>query len=75
MRDDIVARLRMYANCSIDGGWATVFRADLNIAADEIERLRRHYSAAEQDHVEFVAKYYNATVEIERLREELEGER
>jgi hypothetical protein len=75
MRDDIVARLRMYANASIDGGWAAVFRADLNIAADEIERLRRHYSAAEHDHVEFVAKYYNATVEIERLREELEGAR
>jgi hypothetical protein len=40
MNDDIVARLRLYANASIDGGWASVFRADLNIAADEIERLR-----------------------------------
>ena len=38
--DDIVARLRLYANASIDGGWASVFRSDLNIAADEIERLR-----------------------------------
>jgi len=44
MTDDIVARLRLYANASIDGGWASVFRADLNIAADEIERLRRDYS-------------------------------
>lgn len=40
MNSDIVARLRLYANASIDGGWASVFRADLNIAADEIERLR-----------------------------------
>ena len=37
MSDDIVARLRLYANASIDGGWASVFRADLNIAADEID--------------------------------------
>lgn len=73
MSDDIVARIRLYANASIDGGWATVFRADLNIAADEIERLRRDYSAAEQDHFQFVVKYHNATVEIERLREELKG--
>ena len=40
MSDDIVARLRLYANASIDGGWASVFRADLNIACDEIERMR-----------------------------------
>lgn len=40
MSDDIVARLRLYANASIDGGWASVFRADLTAAADEIERLR-----------------------------------
>ncbi len=40
MTNDIVARIRLYANASIDGGWANVFRSDLNIAADEIERLR-----------------------------------
>ena len=40
MSDDIVTRLRLYANASIDGGWASVFRSDLSIAADEIERLR-----------------------------------
>lgn len=38
--DDIAARLRLYASSSIDGGWAAVFRLDLNIAADQIERLR-----------------------------------
>ena len=43
---DIVIRLRLYANASIDGSWASVFRADLNIAADEIKRLR-----AERDEV------------------------
>jgi len=46
MTDDIVARLRLYANASIDGGWASVFRADLNIAADEIEQLRGELNAA-----------------------------
>ena len=71
MSDDIVARLRLYANARIYGGWATVFRSDLNIAADEIERLRRDYSAAEEDHVECVATYHNARIEIERLREQL----
>lgn len=46
MTDEIVARLRFYANSSIDGGWASVFRADLNIAADEIERLRKERDEA-----------------------------
>ena len=46
MSDDIVVRLRLYANASIDGGWASVFRADLNIAADEIERLRKERDEA-----------------------------
>lgn len=40
MDNEIVARIRLYANASIDGGWASVFRSDLNIAADAIERLR-----------------------------------
>lgn len=40
MTDDIMARLRMYANASIEGEWSSVFKADLNIAADEILRLR-----------------------------------
>ena len=38
--EDIVARLRVYSKSTIEGGWATVFRADLHAAADEIERLR-----------------------------------
>jgi hypothetical protein len=38
--DDIAARLRLYANASIEGSWSAVFRLDLNIAADQIERLR-----------------------------------
>jgi chromosome segregation ATPase len=75
MTDDIVARLRMYANAFIDDGWATVVRSDLNNAADEIERLRRDYSAAEKDHCDYVKKYNNAKVEIERLRKELKGAR
>ena len=41
MTDDIVARLRVYSKSTIEGGWATVFRADLHAAADEIERLRK----------------------------------
>ena len=37
--DDLAARLRLYANASIEGSWSAVFRLDLTIAADEIERL------------------------------------
>jgi hypothetical protein len=48
--DDIVARLRLYANASIDGGWASVFRSDLNIAADEIERLRAELKGETHEH-------------------------
>lgn len=46
MSDDIVARLRVYAKARIEGGWATVFRADLHAAADEIERLRKERDEA-----------------------------
>lgn len=49
MTDDIVARLRLYANASIDGGWASVFRADLTAAADEIERLRAERDEARRE--------------------------
>ena len=45
MESDIVARLRVYSKSTIDGGWATVFRADMNIAGDEIERLREERDA------------------------------
>ena len=38
--DDLAARLRLYANASIEGSWSAVFRLDLTIAADQIERLR-----------------------------------
>ena len=70
MTDDIVARLRD-CTCVPHG---EICRE----AADEIERLRRHYSEAEKDHVECVAEYHNAKMEIERLRariDELEAER
>lgn len=63
MTDDIVARLRLYANASIDGGWASVFRSDLNIAADEIERLREQLRLANIDN-------FNTTAEVETLRAE-----
>ena len=77
MESDIVARLRDLKNAMDECGF-TGISAVTNVAADEIERLRRHYSEAEQDHVDYVAKYHHATVEIERLRErvaELEGAR
>lgn len=61
MSDDIVTRLRL-----TNGLDARLLHA----AADEIERLRRDYSAAERDHVEYVAKYHNATVEIDRITDE-----
>lgn len=48
MTDDIVERLHIYANASIDGGWASVFKADLNIAADEIKQLRKERDEARQ---------------------------
>lgn len=50
MTDDIVARIRLYANASIDGGWANVFRSDLTAAADEIERLRRDLEVMTEEH-------------------------
>ena len=62
MTDDIVARLRMYANASIEGEWSSVFRADLNIAADEIERLR-----------ELSGDAGRLREEVERLRAERDG--
>ncbi len=62
MSDDIVARLR---NCDC------IPHCLCGEAADEIERLRRDYSAAEQDHVDAVVAYSEAEQEIERLRAEL----
>ena len=62
MNDDIVARLR---NCDC------IPHCLCGEAADEIERLRRDYSAAEQDHVDAVVAYSEAEQEIERLRAEL----
>lgn len=59
---DIVARLR---NCDC------IPHCLCGEAADEIERLRRDYSAAEQDHVDAVVAYSEAKQEIERLRVEL----
>ena len=62
MNDDIVARLR---NCDC------IPHCLCGEAADEIERLRRDYSAAEKDHVDAVVAYSEAEQEIERLRAEL----
>lgn len=83
MTDDIVARLRADARwfgnvpkhnkVHIDADKVPRFAAKMMEAADEIERLRRIYSEAEKDHTEYVAKYYNATIEIERLRAERDG--
>ena len=42
MTDDIVARLRLYANHSfLEGSWASAFAYDLNAAADQMESLQR----------------------------------
>lgn len=75
MQNDIVTRLRLYANASIDGGWASVFRADLNIAADEIERLREalrieteELTACAIDRRETQRERDDARREVERLR-------
>ena len=66
MESDIVARLRGLASefPTLDG----IMDSEWTNAADEIERLRRHYSEAEKDHVECVAEYHDAKMEIERLR-------
>ena len=77
MTDDIVARLRKEIS-KRDRPYPVELLPELREAADEIERLRRHYSEAEKDHVECVAEYHNAKMEIERLRariDELEAER
>ena len=81
MSDDIVARLRdeQYRFSVVPKGNKlemqpqTVGRlASLwGEAADEIEWLRRDYSAAEQDHVDAFVAYSEAEQEIERLRAEL----
>ena len=63
MSDDIVARLRLYANASIDGEWANVFRSDLNIAADEIERLRNDLDGSQ-------LAYRGASYDRDRMRAE-----
>ena len=63
MSDDIVTRLRLYANASIDGGWASMFRADLNIAADEIARLRNDLDGSQ-------LAYRGASYDRDRMRAE-----
>ena len=69
--NDIVERLRLYANASIiDGGLASVFRAYLNIAADEIERLRRGGCARDQRTTQFCAEAVALQELIEQLRRE-----
>jgi hypothetical protein len=66
--DDIVARLRLYANASIDGGWANVFRSDLNIAADEIERLRKELKLISHENLQH---RNNVLDDLARMDEEL----
>ena len=51
--DDLAARLRLYANASIEGGWAAVFKLDLTIAADAIERLRIERDEARREVCDF----------------------
>lgn len=52
--DDLAARLRLYANASIEGSWSAVFKLDLTIAADEIERLRNERNAFEAERDELI---------------------
>lgn len=66
--DDIVARLRLYANASIDGEWASVFRSDLNIAADEIERLHKELKLINQENLQH---RNNVLDDLARMDEEL----
>jgi hypothetical protein len=68
MESEIVSRLRMYANASIYGGWATVFRADLNIAADEIERLRKELKLISHENLQH---RNNVLDDLARMDEEL----
>ena len=72
MSDDIVARLRMYANASIEGEWSSVFRADLNIAADEIERLRRDYSCICNEMRRMMEERDTARLQTRRILNEID---
>jgi hypothetical protein len=70
MTDDIVTRLRHWANGAAEQEVQDV--ADgLNFAADEIERLRRNTGCARnQRSTQFCAEALDAQREAERLREE-----
>jgi uncharacterized coiled-coil DUF342 family protein len=71
MTDDIVTRLRHWANGAAEQEVQDV--ADgLNCAADEIERLRRNTGCArKQRSTQFCAEALDAQREVERLREQL----
>jgi hypothetical protein len=69
--DDIVARLRRWANGAAEPEVQDVVDG-LNYAADEIERLRRNIGCARnQRSTQFCAEAMDAQREIERLRKEL----
>ena len=71
MDDDIVTRLRHWANGAAEQGVQDVVDG-LNGAADEIERLRRNTGCARnQRSTQFCAEALDAQREIERLRAEL----
>ncbi len=71
MSDDIVARLRRWANGAAEPEVQDVVDG-LNYAADEIERLRRNIGCARnQRSTQFCAEAMDAQREIERLRKEL----
>jgi hypothetical protein len=70
MTDDIVARLRHWANGAAEQGVQDVVDG-LNYAADEIERLRRNTGCARnQRSTQFCAEALDAQREVERLRAE-----
>jgi hypothetical protein len=70
MSDDILARLRHWANGAAEQEVQDVVDA-LKYAADEIERLRRNTGCARnQRSTQFCAEALDAQREIERLREE-----
>jgi hypothetical protein len=70
MSDDIVTRLRHWANGAAEQEVQDVVDG-LNFAADEIERLRRNTGCARnQRSTQFCAEALDAQREVDRLREE-----
>jgi hypothetical protein len=72
MPDDIVARLRLYANAYIDDKLASVFRLDLHAAADEIERLHRDYSCICSEMRRMMEERDSARLQTRRILNEID---